>query len=226
MPRLKITISGDATELLIGTFPKEGADWIVAYCKEFEPYTDIEEVWYGEGLIPEEWAKGKDSSDFDNIFHEFGFTFSDRNETKWFLDGNLVGRPKIKGIYVNGKSVKYNLSKIPRTYTKINLPHLNRNEIFVCHGQVYKVSIDYFVDTIGHFYANNLNINFINCSKYGYMLQSITYEGKQMSRFYSGSKIQVKPDCHQGYSIKDMKKVFGLRKIQKYLEVIFTRKIG
>jgi hypothetical protein len=35
MPTLKITISGEATELLIGTFPKKGADWILEYYKEF-----------------------------------------------------------------------------------------------------------------------------------------------------------------------------------------------
>lgn len=129
MPRLKITIFGDATELLIGTFPKEGADWIMEYCEEFKPYTDIEEVWYGEGLIPEEWTKGKDWGDFDNIFHEFGFTFSDGKEIQWFLDGTLVRRPIIKGIYVNGKRIKYNLSKTPWTYTKIDLPRLNKKGI-------------------------------------------------------------------------------------------------
>jgi hypothetical protein len=53
MPELKITISGDAKELAIGTFPKEGADWIMSYYEEFKPYTDIEEIWYGEGFIPE-----------------------------------------------------------------------------------------------------------------------------------------------------------------------------
>lgn len=29
--KLKITISGDAMELAVGNFPKEGADWIMSY---------------------------------------------------------------------------------------------------------------------------------------------------------------------------------------------------
>jgi hypothetical protein len=53
MAKLKITIFGNATELLIGTFPKKGADWVMEYFEEFKPYTDIEEVWYGEGLRSE-----------------------------------------------------------------------------------------------------------------------------------------------------------------------------
>lgn len=222
MPNLKITIFGDATALLIGTFPKEGADWIMDYCEELKPYTDTEEVWYG-GLIPEEWKKGKDWGYFDNIFHEFGFTFSDRNEIQWFLDGNLVGRPTIKGIYVNGKRIKYNLSETPRIYSKIDLPPLNKNEVFVYHGRVDKVAIDYFVDIRGHFLNDNLKFNFINCSKYGYMLKGIDYEGKQMTRFYSGLRIQAKPRRYDGLSAKDMGKVFKSCQIQSFLEVKFKK---
>lgn len=58
MAQLRITIFGDAIELLIGTFPKKGADWIMEYCEEFKPYTDIEEVWYGY-YIPEKLTKRK-----------------------------------------------------------------------------------------------------------------------------------------------------------------------
>ena len=221
MPKLKITIFGNATELLIGTFPKKGADWIMEYCEEFKPDVDIREVWYGEGLIPEEWAKGKELYEIDNIFHEFGFTFGERNEIQWFLDGNLVGRPKIKGIYVNGKRIKYNLSKTTRTFTKINLPRLNRNDVFVYHGQLDRVSIDYSVDIRGHFIDNNLKFNFINCSEYGYMLNSIDYEGKEMTRFYSGSRIQVKPRRYDGLSLNDMKKVFKSCQFQDFLDVKF-----
>ena len=165
MPKLKITILGNATELLIGTFPKKGADWIMGYCEEFKPDVDTEDVWYGEGLIPEEWMKGKEWDDFDNIFHEFGFTFSEVSEIQWFLDGNLVGRPIIKGIYINGRRVKYVLSKTPRAYTKIDLPRLNKNDVFVYHGQVDRVSMDYFVDIRGHFIDNNLKFNPETCVK-------------------------------------------------------------
>lgn len=224
MPKLKITIFGDAAELLIGTFPKEGADWIMEYCEEFKPYTDIEEVWYGEGLIPEEWTKGKDCGDFDNIFHEFGFTFSERTEIQWFLDGNLVRRPAIKGIYVNGKRIKYNLSKTPCTYTKIELPRLNKNDIFIYQGEVHRVAMDYLTDICGHFLDNNLKLNFINCSEYGYMLKDIYYEGKEMKGFYGGSRIQVKPRRYDGLSINDIRKVIKLCQFQKFLDVKFKKK--
>lgn len=220
MPKLKITIFGDATELLISTFPKKGADWIMEYCEEFKPYTDIEEVWYG-GLIPEEWKKGKESYEVDNIFHEFGFTFGERAEIQWFLDGNLVGRPKIKGIYVNGKIIKYNLSGTTRTVTKVNLPRLNKGDVFVYHGRVDRVSMDYVVDIRGHFIDKNLKLNFLNCSEYGYMLKTIDYEGKEMARFYSGSRIQVKSCRYDGFSLNDMRKVFKLCQFQDFLDVKF-----
>jgi hypothetical protein len=72
MSKLKITIFGNATELLIGTFPKAGADWVLGFCKEFKPM-DIEEVWYDECFFPKEWAKGKDWDSLDDVFHGFGF---------------------------------------------------------------------------------------------------------------------------------------------------------
>lgn len=223
MPKLKITIFGNATELLIGTFPKAGADWVLGFCEEFKPM-DIEEVWYGECFFPKEWAKGKDWYALDNVFHEFGFTFGERNEIQWFLDGNLVGRPKIKGIYVNGKIIKYNLSKTTRTFTKIILPPLNRDDVFVYHGQLDRVSMDYVVDIRGHFIDNNLKFNFLNCSEYGYMLKTIDYEGKEMARFYSGSRIQVKPRRYAGLSLNDMRKVFKLCQFQDFLDVKFRKR--
>lgn len=211
-------------ELAIGTFPREGADWIMAYCEEFKPYTDIEEVWYGEGFIPEEWTKGKETYEIDNIFHEFGFLFGEKDEIQWFLDGNLVGRPTIKGIYVNGRRIiKYDLSKIPRTSKEISLPHLNKYDVFVYHGGVDKVLIDYFADILGHFIESNLNFNFINCSEYGYMLKSIDYGGTEMKRFYSGSKIQVNPSSLEGLSKGGMLKVYKLRQSQKFLDVNFKK---
>ena len=224
MPKLKITIFGNATELLIGTFPKKGADWIMEYCEEFKPYMDIEEVWYGEGLIPEEWAKGKESYEIDNIFHEFGFTFGERSEIQWFLDGNLVGRPTIKGIYVNGKRIKYNLSRTTRTFAKINLPRLNKGDVFVYHGQLDRVSMNYFVDIRGHFIDNNLKFNFINCSEYGYMLKSIDYEDKEMTRFYSGSRIRVKPRRYDDLRLNDIRKVLRSCQFQDCLDVKFKKK--
>ncbi len=224
MPKLKITIFGNATELLIGTFPRKGADWIMEFCEEFKPDVDIEEVWYGEGLIPEEWMKAKEWDDFDNIFRQFGFTFSDRDEIQWFLDGNLVKRPTIKGIYVNGRRVKYALSKTPRTYTKIDLPRLKKNDVFIYHGVVDRVSMDYFVDIRGRFLENNLKLNFINCSEYGYMLKGIDYEGKQMTRFYSGSRIQVKPCRYDGLSLNDIRKAFKLCQFQDFLDVKIKKK--
>jgi hypothetical protein len=225
MTQLRITIFGDATELLIGTFPKEGAYWIMEYCKEFKPYTDIEEVWYGEGLIPKEWTKGKDWDDFDNIFHEFGFTFSDRNEIQWFLDGNLVRRPTIKGIYINGKRIEYNLSKTPRTYTKIDLPGPNKNEVFAYHGIVNIVSMDYILNIQTQFFGDGLKFHFINCGEYGYILTEIEYDGKQMKRFYSGSKILVKSGWHS-LSPKNMVKSFSLIKTRNFLDVKFKKKRG
>lgn len=219
-----MTIFGDATELLIGTFPKRGADWIMEYCEEFRPYTDIEEVWYGEGLIPEQWTKGKESYEIDNICHEFGFTFQERDEIQWFLDGNLVGRPKIKGIYVNGKIVNHNLSTATRTFTEIKLPRLNKGDVFVYHGQLDRLSMDYVIDIRGHFTDNNLKFNFLNCSEYGYMLKTIDYEGKEMASFYTGSRIQVKPRRYAGLSAKDMRKVFKLCQFREFLDVKFRGK--
>jgi|GEM_PF-4512634 len=211
MAQLKITILGTAKELLIGTFPKEGADWIIEYCEEFKPYTDIEEVWYGdEGLIPKEWTEEKDWDAFDNIFHKVGFIFSDMNEIQWFLDGSLVKEPKIKGIYLNEKSIEYNLSKAPRTNIKISLPRLTKKEVLVYHGVVNTVSLDYILGIQTPFLDNKLKFHFINCGEYGYMLTEIKYCGKQMKRVYSGSMIDVKSGWHS-LSPKNMVKSFSLK---------------
>jgi hypothetical protein len=101
------------------------------------------------------------------------------------------------------------------------LPHLNKNDVFVYHGSVDRVSIDYFANIHGHFIDNNLKFNFINCSEYGYMLKSIDYEGKEMTRFFSGSKIQVKPSRYKGLSVADTVKVFHLLQAQDFLHVTF-----
>jgi hypothetical protein len=222
MAQLGITIFGNATELLIGTFPKEGADWILGYCEELKPYTDIEEVWYGdEGLIPSHF--GKEWDDFDNIFHKFGFTFTDKNEIQEFLNDDLE-RPAIKGIFINGKRMKKNLNKITCDYQKrIDLPRLNKNEVFVYHGSVDIVSMDYILDIHEHFVENNLKLHFINCYGYGYMLIEIDYKCKQMARVYSGSKIQVKSGWHS-LSPNDMLKAFKFFETRNFLEVKFKKK--
>jgi len=224
MPKLKITIFGNATELLIGTFPKAGADWVLGFCEEFKPM-DIEEVWYDECFFPEEWAKGKDWYALDNVFHKFGFTFCDKSEIQEFLNDDLE-RPAIKGIYINGKRIKKNLSKITCDYKKrIDLPRLNKNEVFVYHGSVDIVSMDYIIDIHEHFLEKNLKLHFINCYEYGYMLTEIDYEGKQMARVYSGSKIQVKSGWHS-LSPGNMVKAFKLFETRNFLETKFKKKGG
>jgi hypothetical protein len=225
MTQLRITIFGDAMELLIGTFPKEGADWIKEYCEEFKPYTDIEEVWYGEGLIPKEWTKGKDWDDFDNIFHEFGFIFGERNEIQWFLDGNLVKRPKIKGVYLNGKGLEYNLRRAHHIYKKIELPCLNKNQVLVYHGVVNTVSLDYILSIQKPYFDNELKFLFIDCGEYGYMLTEIEYGGKPMKGVFSGSLINVKSGW---YSLSSENKVksFSLIKSGNFLDVKFKRRRG
>ncbi|HYA91733.1 MAG TPA: hypothetical protein VEK32_09565 [Thermodesulfobacteriota bacterium] len=221
MRKLKITIFGNATELLIGTFPKEGANWIMEYCEELKPYTDIEEVWYGEGLKPDEWTKGKDWDAFDNIFHECGFTFCDRIEIQEFLNGDLE-RPAIKGVYIDGTLVKHNLSKIACNLKKIKLPSLKRNEVFVYHGSVDIVSMDYILNTKKEFLDNKLEFDFINCGEYGYMLTEIEYDGKQMKRVYSGSKINVKSGWYS-LSAENKGKSISLIEPRNFLDPRFKK---
>jgi hypothetical protein len=224
MPRLRITIFGNATELLIGTFPKKGADWVLDYCKEFKPFTDIEEVWYGEGFIPELWTKGKCWDAFDNIFHKCGFTFCGRSEIQEFLNDDLE-RPTIKGIYIDDKLIKYDLNEIACNYKTIDLPCLNRNEVFAYHGSVDIVSMDYILNMQKHFLVNKLNFRFVNCGEYEYMLMEIEYDGKQMKRFYSGSTIHVRSGWHS-LSPDDMHKSFSLIKPRNFLEVKFKKRRG
>lgn len=224
MPKLKITIFGNTTELLIGTFPKAGADWVLGFCEEFKPM-DIEEVWYDECFFPKEWAKGKDWYTLDNVFHEFGFTFCDKSEIQEFLNDDLE-KPAIKGTYINGKRIKMNPSKITFDYKKrIDLPRLNKDEVFVYHGSVDIVSMDYIIDIHEHTLGKNLKLHFINCYEYGYMLTEIDYEGKQMARVYSGSKIQVKSGWHS-LNPSDMVKAFKLFETRNFLETKFKKKGG
>ena len=215
MPRLRITIFGNAMELLIGTFPKKDADWVLEYVEELKPFTDIEEVWYG-GLIPEDWDK------FDNIFHECGFTFCDREEIQEFVRNDLE-RPTIKGIYIDGKVIKCDLSKIGCIYKKIDLPCLNRNEVFVYHGIVHIVSMDYILNVQKDFSGDKLKFHFINCGEYGHMLTEIEYDGKKMKRVYSGSKINVKTGWYS-LNPRDMHKSFSLIKTRNFLEVKFKQR--
>ena len=222
MDELKITIYGNATELLIGSFPKNGADWIVDFYEEFKPHTDIEEIWYGEGLIPEEWTKGNDWSHFDKFFHKLGFAFSDKDEIQWFLDRQLAPEPKIKGIYINDKIIECNLSDTVQTYTEIDLPYLNNSEVFVYHGVVYTLSIDYILDIQDPFSIDTLNLHFISCDENGYFLTEIEYNGKQMKRFYSGSKILVKSDFYSLNS-NNMDKIWTVVKTKNFLDVKFKK---
>jgi hypothetical protein len=131
MNTLKITISGDVTELLIGTFSKEGADWILEFVDELKPYTDIEEVWYDEGLIPTEWSNDKYWDEFDNIFHDCGFTFYEKNDIDWFINNELVNLPKINGIYLNDKKIIYDNSKISYNIKRINISSFSDDEVIV-----------------------------------------------------------------------------------------------
>ena len=170
-----------------------------------------------------EWTKGKDWDAFDDIFHEFGFTFSERSEIQWFLDGNLVKRPTIKGIYINGKSIEYNLSKTPYIYKKIDLPCVKKNEVLVYHGVVDTVSLDYILAIQKPFLDNELRFHFINCGEYGCVLTEIEYGGKQMKRVYSGSKILVKSGWHS-LSSKNKVKSFSLIKIGNFLDVKFKKR--
>jgi hypothetical protein len=222
MPKLKITIFGNATELLIGTISKAGANWVLEFCEELG--TDIEEIWYGDlGFIQNHF--GKEWDDFDNIFHTFGFTFSDKNEIQEFLNNDLE-RPAIKGIFINGKRIKKDLSRITCDCQKrIDLPRLNKNEVFVYHGSVDIVSMDYIIDIHEHFLEDNLKLHFIDCYEYGYMLTEIDYEGKQMARVYSGSKIKVKSGWHS-LNPGDMGKAFKLFETRNFLEPKFKKKMG
>ena len=222
MTQLKITIYGTATELLIGSFPKDGADWILEYCEEFKPYTDIEEVWYGEGLIPEEWTKQKAWDNFDNIFHNFGFNFSEKNEIKWFLSGELAPEPKIKGIYFDGVRIKSNLNHSPHIYAEIDLPYLTENEVFVYHGVVYIVSIDYILNIHRNFSSESLSFHFFNCGENRYMLTEIDYDEKPMKRYYSGSDILVNSGWYS-LSPNNKAKSLYLIKSGKFLDVKFTK---
>lgn len=223
MNQLRMTIFGDATELLIGTFLKEGADWIMGYCEEFKPYTSIEEVWYGDEIfIPEEWAKGKDGNTFGDILHVCGFTFGDRNEIQWFLDGNLAPNPKITGIYINNSKEEYNLSEAPRNYRELNLPCLDKSLVAVYHGAAGTLSMDYALNIQKPFFCEKLKFHFINCDEYGYILTDIDYEGQKMKRFYSGSNILVGSGWHSP-SPENMVNNFPDIKTRKLLNVKFKQ---
>lgn len=223
MPTLKITISGEATELLIGTFPKKGADWILEYYEEFKPYTDIEEIWYGEGLIPNEFSNQKDWYYFDDIFHKYGHIFYDKNEIAWFIKGELVNRPKIKGVYLGENRIVYDDTIITYNITNIELPTLNADKLFVFHGVKNIVSVDHIIEMKEPFIEDNLIFNFIYCGDYGYMLTEILYEKSQMSRFYAGSNIDVKSGWHS-LAINEAIESFKLIKSGKFLEVKFRKK--
>ena len=64
----------------------------------------------------------------------------------------------------------------------------------------------------------------MNCSEYGYMLKSINYKGEVMTRYYSGSRIQVKPRRYDGLSLNDKKKVHKACQFQHFLDVKFKGK--
>ena len=112
------------------------------------------------------------------------------------------------------------MSKTPRTYEKINLPRLNKNEVFAYHGVIEFVSIDYIINIQKQFSYDKFKFHFINCGEYGYILTDIKYDGKKMKRFYSGSNIQVKSGWHS-LCPKDAVKSFSLINTKKFLDVKF-----
>jgi len=192
MKRLRISVKGRAYELCVGKFPKDIAEWMIGYYEEMKPYVDMEELWYGDELFPIDWTDGKDSYEFDDVIHELGFAFEDEFELEEFLNDDLL-QPDIKGVYINNKKLKYDLRKTIQNYRDIDLPVLNKNEVFVYHGHSYIASIDYIIDIEKHFSEKDVCLHFFNCDNYGYILTQIDYDGKQMERVYSNTNIQVKP---------------------------------
>lgn len=220
MKRLKITISGPAKELCVGKFQKDIADWMLEYCEEFKPLTDIEEVWYGDELFPIDWTNGKDSYEFDDVFHEFGFAFEDVDEIQEFLNDDLL-QPAIEVVSLNDEKIKYDLSKTITHYQNINLPTLNENEVFAYHGYIYDCSLDYIVDVEHNLDENLINFHFVYCGEYGHILTKIDYNSKKMERVYSNTNIQVKSKwvdrIRENLELDDT-----LAKLKEFLSVKFT----
>ncbi|MFB3887293.1 MAG: hypothetical protein ACE144_18895 [Thermodesulfobacteriota bacterium] len=216
MSELRIKMVGSITKLAIGTFPKRGADWVHAYYEELKPYTDFEEIWYGEGLIPEEYTKGKDPTDLDDIYHEFGLTFNDKDEVDAFLRGILT-TPKIKAVYLNGKRMNYDLSRVVSAFDRLDLGKVSRNSVYVYYGSVYSGEIDYALSVPRQFDPERLRMRFANCSEYGYMLTQMHYDGRQAKRFYGGTKLQIRLGIYSEF----MKRM----KFQKLLEPKFRTKL-
>ena len=100
------------------------------------------------------------------------------------------------------------------------MPSINKNEVFVYHGVVGTVSIDYILNIQRPFSSDTLNFHFINCGENGYILTEIEYDGKQMKRFYSGSKILVRSGWYS-LNPNDMVKCLSLVKTRNFLDVKF-----
>jgi hypothetical protein len=86
------------------------------------------------------------------------------------------------------------------------------------------ISIDHIIAINEPFCEDKINICFIDCDDYGYILTEILYGGRKLVRYFTDSNIEVKSGKHS-LEINEAIEVFKLIKpgkyLEKYLEVKF-----
>jgi len=83
-------------------------------------------------------------------------------------------------IYVNDELIKIDKQKIPYRFGPAPpLPLLTDSNVMVCHGEFFHGYARYETDISGPFSLKDLRLNFIDCGDNGYVLQSISYKGKE-----------------------------------------------
>lgn len=178
-------------------------------------------MWYGELFVIEEYTEGKSWYEIDNVFHEFGFRFTDKDEIAQFLSGNHEA-PVIESITLDQDAIKFESTGSNINFHPIRKSVISDNEVFVYHGNIYTSTIEYSVEVKSKFKIEGIEFSFIDCDEYGFLLKDIYYEDLPMRKVYGGSNIEVRPSWTM-FTKDEMKKVYSLLKLNDFLNISFKK---
>lgn len=83
-------------------------------------------------------------------------------------------------LYIDDQLVQIDKYQIPHRYHPTPaLPRLTDANVVVCHGEFFHGYARYETNIRGPFDLRHLRLNFIDCGQNGYVLQSVSYKGKE-----------------------------------------------
>ena len=143
----------------------------------------MENIWYGtyDHLTHmENWERGINIADYAGLSFlnqdEIQIVLSDRHDSK-----------KID-IFVEGIDYRIKPNRANCIFHKMMQPKLKTDELAVYHGGTSSMEVVFDLEIDGPFDARQLAFNFVDCGKYGLILNTITYNDIEMEKDYSPFK--------------------------------------